>query len=76
MAPPTESGRCVEGHVSSAVAETPTEADWWRLFDQPALDRLVVEALAHNTDIRVAAANLQKARAILSEALREARSIQ
>jgi NodT family efflux transporter outer membrane factor (OMF) lipoprotein len=50
------------------VAETPTEAEWWRLFDQPALDRLVAEALAHNTDIRVAAANLQRARAILSEA--------
>ncbi len=68
VAPPSESGRFVEGRASPAVAETPTEADWWRLFDQPALDRLVAEALAHNTDIRVAAANLQKARAILSEA--------
>jgi len=68
VAPPSEGGRFVEGHVSPAVAETQTETEWWRLFDQPALDRLVAEALAHNTDIRVAAANLQKARAILSEA--------
>jgi NodT family efflux transporter outer membrane factor (OMF) lipoprotein len=68
IAPPSESGRFVEGHVSPAVAETQTETEWWRLFDQPVLDRLVAEALAHNTDIRVAAANLQKARAILSEA--------
>ena len=68
VAPPSESGRFVEGHVSPAVAEAPIETEWWRLFDQPALDRLVAEALAHNTDIRIAAANLQKARAILSEA--------
>ena len=66
--PPTESGRFVEGGVSPAVAQTPVEQEWWRLFDEPALDRLLAEAFAHNTDIRVAAANLQKARAILSEA--------
>lgn len=66
--PPTEAGRFVEGGVSPAVAQTPATQDWWRLFDDADLDRLVAEALAHNTDIRVAAANLQKSRAILSEA--------
>jgi NodT family efflux transporter outer membrane factor (OMF) lipoprotein len=66
--PVSEGGRFVEGHVSPAVSEAPVEVEWWRLFDQPALDRLVAEALAHNTDVRIAAANLQRARAILSEA--------
>ena len=40
---------------------------WWRLYDDPVLDRLIAEALAHNTDIRVAAANLRRARAVLAE---------
>lgn len=43
---------------------------WWKLFDAPVLDRLIDEALAANTDLRVAAANLEQARA----ALREVRS--
>src|SRR4029077_20719874 len=68
IAPPSESGRFVEGRVSPAVAETTAETEGWRLFDQPALDRLITEALVHNTDVRIAAANLQRARAILSEA--------
>lgn len=41
--------------------------EWWMLFDAPVLDRLVDEALAANTDLRVAAANLKQARAALSE---------
>lgn len=40
---------------------------WWALFDDPLLDRLVEEALAANTDLRVAAANLREARAVLRE---------
>ncbi|MBX3594345.1 efflux transporter outer membrane subunit [Sphingomonas sp.] len=44
------------------------EGEWWHLFADPALDRLVTEALTHNTDIRQASANLRRARAILSQA--------
>ena len=51
-------------------AEPP--AEWWRLFEAPVLDRLVSEALAANSDLRVAAANLKEARA----ALRETRTAQ
>lgn len=40
---------------------------WWRLFADPTLDRLVEEALSNNTDLRVAAANLRRARAVLRE---------
>jgi NodT family efflux transporter outer membrane factor (OMF) lipoprotein len=50
-----------------ATTATPLPDHWWRLYDDPALDRLVTEALAHNTDIRVAAASLARARAVLSE---------
>lgn len=50
------------------VAPTPLPPRWWRLFDDPDLDRLVAQALARNTDLRQAAANLQRARALLSEA--------
>ena len=53
--------------TAPATAATPLPDHWWRLYDDPALDRLVTEALAHNTDIRVAAASLARARAVLSE---------
>ena len=33
---------------------------WWRLFDDPLLERMVNEALARNTDLRVAEANLRR----------------
>ena len=53
-----------------AVSLAPVEADWWRLYDDPVLDGLVADALASNTDVRVAVANIARARA----ALRGARS--
>ncbi|WP_157219114.1 efflux transporter outer membrane subunit [Flavisphingomonas formosensis] len=57
--------------VSSAPAtspEAPVPADWWRLYDDPVLDGLIERALVANTDLRVAAANLGRARAALGEA--------
>lgn len=45
----------------------PVAADWWRLYDDPVLDRLIADARAANTDIRVAVARLDKARAMLRE---------
>lgn len=41
---------------------------WWRLYDDPRLDMLVEQALAANTDLRVADANLAAAEAVLREA--------
>ena len=43
-------------------------SDWWRLFDDPALDKLIGEALVANTDLRIAEANLRRARAVATEA--------
>lgn len=52
---------------TTKVSTGAVEGEWWRLFRDPVLDRLVADALAHNTDVRSAAANLRRARAILSE---------
>ena len=40
---------------------------WWKLYDDPTLNSLIEKALAANNDLRVASANLAKARAILEE---------
>ena len=49
--------------TSPAVSLDPVAADWWRLYDDPVLDGLVADALAANTDVRVAVANIARARA-------------
>jgi NodT family efflux transporter outer membrane factor (OMF) lipoprotein len=43
-------------------------ADWWRMYQDPALDALIERALAANTDLRVALANLKAADAVVGEA--------
>jgi NodT family efflux transporter outer membrane factor (OMF) lipoprotein len=50
------------------VAPDPLPNRWWQVFEDKALDDLVDKALRHNTDLRIAAANLQKARGALGEA--------
>lgn len=52
---------------SPAFTQDQPPGRWWSLFADPVLDRLVVEALAKNTDLREAAANLSRARAVLRE---------
>ncbi|MDB5685838.1 MAG: TolC family protein [Rhizorhabdus sp.] len=51
---------------TAAIAPVPN--DWWRLFNDPALDRLIRASLAANADLRVAYANLDGARAALRQA--------
>ncbi|WP_150290178.1 efflux transporter outer membrane subunit [Sphingobium estronivorans] len=41
---------------------------WWQLYNDPKLDALIEQALAANTDLRVADANLAAAQAVLREA--------
>lgn len=50
------------------VVSAPVPSDWWRLYQDPRLDQLVQQAMASNTDLRVAAANLSRARAQVDEA--------
>jgi NodT family efflux transporter outer membrane factor (OMF) lipoprotein len=45
------------------VTPDPVPLHWWHLYDSPTLDPLVQQALAANTDLREAAANLHKAQA-------------
>jgi NodT family efflux transporter outer membrane factor (OMF) lipoprotein len=56
------------GGGSPAVSQAEPPAGWWRLYQDPVLDRLEQQALAANTDLRVAAANLARAEAAASEA--------
>jgi NodT family efflux transporter outer membrane factor (OMF) lipoprotein len=57
--------------VSAAAPATAADAPpprWWRLYQDPVLDGLVDQALTQNQDLKVAAANLAYAQALLSEA--------
>lgn len=61
----------LQGDLAGAGAEVvsaPVPADWWKLYQDPRLDQLVTAALASNTDLRVAAANLARSRAQVDEA--------
>ena len=57
----------LESHEAAYRQDAPP-GRWWRLYDDPALDGLVEQALAANTDLRVAAANLERAQAATREA--------
>ncbi len=46
---------------NAKVEQTKLPADWWKLYDDPLLDRLVSEALESNTDVRLAYHNLRRA---------------
>lgn len=51
-----------------AVTAEPLPDHWWKLYDDPRLDDLVERALAKNTDLRIAEANLERSNALLAEA--------
>lgn len=63
-------------HAAGDAAFTPDAppGDWWRLYDDARLDALVADALEANTDLRIAAANLARSRAVLRE-VRAGRSV-
>lgn len=52
------------GAASGLTSAEPLPDRWWHLYDDPVLDELEREALAANTDLRVAAANLAHAHAV------------
>lgn len=59
-------------HAETAgVASEPFEAQWWAQFGDPVLDDLVDRALANDLDLRIAAARVAEARALLGAARRE-----
>lgn len=56
-----------EGVTTTAPAPNDADPEWWRLYKDPVLDGLVADALAANTDVRVAVARIARARASLRE---------
>ena len=63
--PPTFRGQAV------AEAASLADAPWWEAFGDPGLQALIHEALGRNYDVRIAAARVQEARAILGVARSE-----
>jgi NodT family efflux transporter outer membrane factor (OMF) lipoprotein len=56
------------GTAEPSVAARPIASNWWQLYKDDRLDGLVRQALAANTDLRVAAANIGRAQAALAAA--------
>jgi len=54
-----------EGQASTMLSGQPLPANWWEMFQDPTLDRLIRDAFAYNTDIRIADANLRQARGVV-----------
>ena len=69
VAPPTppEAAQPFVSTTPASASDQAPPADWWRLYDDPVLDRLVREALAENADLKTAQANLTYARDLVEE---------
>lgn len=64
ITPPTAAGQFVSAN-SPALSNDPAASNWWHLYQDPVLDGLIADALKSNTDVRVAVAHLERARASL-----------
>lgn len=51
----------------AAEARDTANTAWWEQFQDPVLDQLVAEALARNLSVRIAAANVEQAAAVLTQ---------
>ncbi len=58
----------MESHGSRMLSGAALPANWWEMFQDPVLNRLIQDAFTYNTDIRQAVGNLRRARGVLSEA--------
>ena len=54
--------------TGQGTVSAPARDDWWRLYDDPMLDALVLQALGNNNELEAAVANLSVVRASLGEA--------
>ncbi len=50
----------------NAVAET-ANTTWWKQFGDPVLDQLIDTALANNLNVKIAAANVEQATAVITQ---------
>ena len=70
---PDAQGAFIEAQ-NKALAANAVPGDWWKLYDDPRLNGLIVDALTANTDLRAAAARVERARTGLDVA-RSAREV-
>jgi multidrug efflux system outer membrane protein len=49
----------------TTAAAAAANVEWWKQFGDPILEQLIVEALANNKDIKIAAANVERASGVL-----------
>lgn len=56
------------GSVSGTPVAVPAAGAWWLVFEDPVLNELIAKASANNGDIRIAAAHLDQAHALLKSA--------
>ena len=64
---PAAAGEFQQSH-EAVFAQNSVPGTWWRLYQDPTLDALIEQALQANTSLRMAAANLERARAVTQEA--------
>jgi NodT family efflux transporter outer membrane factor (OMF) lipoprotein len=67
-APDAPGGGAFASSAPDISALPPPPPRWWELYNVPELDQLVQDALTHNNNLLVAAANLAQARGALSQA--------
>ena len=48
-------------------AKAAVDTEWWRQFQDPALDKLISDALANNKNVKIAAANIEQAAGVLTQ---------
>ncbi|MFT4955980.1 MAG: multidrug efflux system outer membrane protein [Brevundimonas sp.] len=65
--PSPASGAFIGQGLTAQVSPAEARSDWWRLYNDPVLDGLVLQALTENNELEAAAANLRLVRASLSE---------
>ena len=53
--------------VDPGAAAATLHADWWKLYNDPQIDDLVAATLANNSDLRLAAAQVEEAEAVARE---------
>ncbi|HUH65332.1 MAG TPA: efflux transporter outer membrane subunit [Syntrophales bacterium] len=52
---------------AAAEARDTSDQSWWKQFHDPVLEALIDEALAHNKNLKIAAANIEQAAGVLTQ---------
>lgn len=61
--PPLDLPTAWPAQDSIQLTNETNDAQWWQLYEDPALNQLVDDALSHNRDLRIAAERVNEARA-------------